>query len=116
MPASTRPGIGPAPPSMIASSTPGVRHASHGRRGGGLELGGGVVAELEGRPARVPAAAEPEPGDDADHVVEQVADRPLRARRLVVVLVGPHPGDDAVGVVEGLLERIDEVHGNLRSV
>ena len=115
IPASTRPGIGPGPASTTRSSTPGLRHASQGCRAASANCAAGSSPSSNGVRA-LAGGGSAEPGDDADHVLEEVAHRPFRARRLVAVLVRAHAGDDAVGVVEGLVERVDEFHCCLQSM
>ena len=88
---------------------PPSRERSRGRL---LELAGGVGAQLEGEPVRWRAGGgRPEPCDNPDHVLEEVANGPLLTGRGSSVLGGLDIGDDAMRVLKGLVERGDEIHG-----
>ena len=108
MPASTCPGIGPGPASIVRSRAPGARHAASAAVPAVANWLAGSVLSLND--AGFAGDRCSHAGDDADLMLQQVADRPLRARGLVVELVGPHPRDHALRVVERLVECIDDVH------
>jgi hypothetical protein len=86
------------------------------QRDGRKVVGGRVAVTLERRDLGIrrrdsrAVANVGERAGDADHVVEQRAHVPLRARCRVRELVGTDAGDDLAGRRDGLFEKRDNVH------